>query len=178
MRGILLSIFLLVTSTVYAGSEYQEKQNNLQQLIDTNKSSIDKQRYCLAETIYFEAADYKKSQLAVANVVINRVIDSDYPKTVCAVTHQTTKTRSGKHVCQFSYQCEGDKDINTESDKWASAQEIAASIMHAFVIQQRTDITHGATHFHDERVTPSWAESPSFVEVLKTKHLTFYKERD
>ncbi len=57
--------------------------------------------HCLAHAIYYEARGERYvGMLAVANVIMNRVSDPDYPKTVCEVTRQRTRT-----TCQFEYYC-------------------------------------------------------------------------
>lgn len=178
MRGILLSLILMST-TVYANSlqEYKEKEKQLEELIALNQQNLEKQQTCLAKAIYFEAAHFENSQVAVGNVIINRVQDDYYPNTVCGVIHQKTTGSNGKKVCQFSYLCENKKKIVTNSNKWESAQQTAVDLINAFVEGTRRDPTKGATHFHDGRVHPQWAKSREMIKTLKTKKLTFYKKR-
>ena len=53
------------------------------------RASGDAEWQCLAEAIYFEArGEPIEGQVAVAEVVLNRVDDRRYPKTVCGVTNQ------------------------------------------------------------------------------------------
>ena len=60
---------------------------------------------CLAQAVYFEAGFQPvEGQRAVAQVVVNRVRDRDFPKTVCGVVYEGWRRRTG---CQFSFVCDG-----------------------------------------------------------------------
>ena len=67
---------------------------------------------CLAFNIYHEARSQSTiGQLAVAQVVMNRVDDDRFPDTVCevvkqAVTHKGTN-KPILHRCSFSWWCDG-----------------------------------------------------------------------
>ena len=66
------------------------------------------EQQCLAEAIYFESrGEPLEGQIAVAEVVLNRVDDRSFPKTVCGVTRQGVGSGRG---CQFSYACDGAPD--------------------------------------------------------------------
>src|SRR5690606_38719047 len=84
----------------------------------------DKQRWCLATAIYFEArgANYR-GQVAVAQVVLNRVEDHRYPDTICSVVFQNQHRRN---ACQFSFACDGIPEKISNRKAWAQAEEIAA----------------------------------------------------
>ena len=62
---------------------------------------------CMASNIYFEAKNESKlGQLAVAQVVMNRMYDHRYPDTICDVVKQGLTYKNGKVVlgkCQFSW---------------------------------------------------------------------------
>jgi len=82
---------------------------------------------CLAENIYFEArAESIEGKAAVANVTRNRVNSSLFPNSYCGVVYQgpvreSWKTKQDpnlepvyypiKHRCQFSWYCDGKKDV-------------------------------------------------------------------
>ena len=60
---------------------------------------------CLAEALYFEArGESIKGQVAVAEVILNRVESNKFPNTVCGVINQGT---GRKYACQFTYTCDG-----------------------------------------------------------------------
>ena len=54
---------------------------------------------CLARNIYFEArGESIEGQEAVALVTLNRVMDENYPDTVCEVVHQAQRDRRGNPI--------------------------------------------------------------------------------
>lgn len=101
---------------------------------------------CLAEAIYYEArGEPRRGQLAVAEVVANRVRSRAYPNTFCGVVYQ----RSAR-VCQFSWAC--DRRSAPRGAAWASAREIAAEVVDG----HDPDVVGNATHFHSTAVSPAW----------------------
>ena len=84
---------------------------------------------CLAKNIYFEAKNQPlMGQLAVAIVVMNRVADHRFPNTVCEVVQQGptlawTENFPVKNKCQFSWYCDGKKDVI-----WANYERTGKSI--------------------------------------------------
>jgi spore germination cell wall hydrolase CwlJ-like protein len=106
---------------------------------------------CLAAAIYFESrGEPLAGQVAVAEVVLNRVDSRRYPSTVCGVTAQGAGSGRG---CQFSYACDGRSDVMTSAAPRARAEKLAALMLAG---QPRT-VTDGATHFHATHVSPGWA---------------------
>ena len=82
---------------------------------------------CLATAIYFEARSEPESgQIAVAQVVLNRVKNPAYPNTVCGVVYQNKDKRNR---CQFSFACDGIRDRISEQRAWSSAQALARRIL-------------------------------------------------
>ena len=91
--------------------------------------------YCLAQNIYYEARGSSRAdQMAVSDVVLNRVKDSRYPNTICDVVYQGKQRPSWKdpnkmvmvrNMCQFSWYCDGNKDEPPEGDPWRNAQMVA-----------------------------------------------------
>ena len=108
---------------------------------EINNQDHMKQVKCLAENIYFEArAESDVGKAAVGNVTKNRVLDSRWPSTYCEVVHQgpvreSWKTRGKdvaqedrvfwpiKHRCQFSWYCDGKKDVI-----WANYEKTGQTI--------------------------------------------------
>ena len=83
----------------------------------------DKELKCLATAIYFEArGESRQGQLAVAQVVLNRVKNPAYPNTICGVVYQN---RNHRHACQFSFACDRIPDRITEPGPWKEAQDLA-----------------------------------------------------
>lgn len=108
---------------------------------------------CLATAIYFEArSESRLGQVAVAQVILNRVRSPYYPKNVCDVVYQGAHgQRYGG--CQFSFACDGIKDTVKEPDSWAGAMAIAARVMDG---QDYLPDVGNATHYHAVYVRPRW----------------------
>lgn len=117
---------------------------------------------CLALAIYYEARDQTiDGQVAVAEVVMNRVASPKYPDTVCEVVWQRK---------QFSFTHDG-KPENPQHHTWEPIKELAAGILKD---PDSYMLGHGATHYHAFYVDPYWA---SKLEVVgKIGDHIFYKE--
>ena len=75
----------------------------------------DKQRRCLALSMYWEArSEGPEGMRAVGWVVLNRVAAEDFPDTVCGVVHDGGETPP----CQFSWWCDGRSDVPRERQAW------------------------------------------------------------
>ena len=106
---------------------------------------------CLARAIYFEARDQPyRGQVAVAQVVINRVFSGIYPRDVCGVVYQN----SHRHLaCQFTFACDGKPDVVTERGPWYRARRIARQTLDGKLYVQAVGT---ATHYHATYVHPYW----------------------
>ena len=130
---------------------------------------------CLALNVYHEARDQPFiGQVAVAQVVMNRVYDDRYPDHPCEVVFQGP-TYSWKpdfpvrHRCQFSWYCDGKSDKVYDEDAYKQALTIA----HGVYYDNLDDFVEGATHYHAVYVLPEWAESKTPV-VQIGQHM-FYR---
>ena len=128
---------------------------------------------CMATNIYHEAKNEPMvGQIAVAQVVMNRVRDSRYPDTVCDVIKQGLTYKNGKVVlgkCQFSWYCDGKSDKAKEKGAW----ETAVMVAHGVYYGNLDDFVEGATHYHAHYVRPSWASSKTYI-TRKDDHI-FYR---
>lgn len=125
---------------------------------------------CLAEAIYFEArSEPYDGQVAVAQVVLNRVKNPAYPDTVCDVVYQNEGRRN---ACQFSFACDGIPDRVRDTASWDQAVEIAEDISLGRVW---LDEVGTSTHYHAAYVWPNWADSFKLRERIGL-HL-FYQTR-
>jgi len=105
---------------------------------------------CLSQAVYFEArSEPLEGQLAVAQVVLNRVESPYWPNTICGVVFQNERMR---HRCQFSFACDGLTDSPYNRRAWRTAETIAAVALHDLW----DDVTDGATHYHADYVQPDW----------------------
>lgn len=106
---------------------------------------------CLAEALYFEArGETVKGQFAVAEVIMNRVKSARFPGTLCGVINQGT---GRKYQCQFTYTCDGRKEVVNEPRAWARVAKVARAIIDGTAPK----LTDGATHYHTTAVNPKWA---------------------
>lgn len=122
---------------------------------------------CLADNIYHEAGyEPEDGKVAVALVTLNRLQDPRFPKDICGVVKQ--KTRS---TCQFSWFCEN-KITNRAKEVYTKARDIA---VHVYVnYENLQDITGGALYYHADYVNPRWKLDKT---TTIGRHI-FYKERD
>ena len=137
---------------------------------------------CMAENIYFEGrAEPLMGKVAIGHVVMNRVASDRHPNTICEVVHEgphreSWKTR-GKDVadeerkffpirnkCDFSWYCDGEKDIiwvsymdgtpiEANATAWRDSIHMALLVMHGEI----RDNTGGADHYYNYHISsPYW----------------------
>ena len=122
---------------------------------------------CLAEAVYYEArSESANGQMAVAEVVMNRVRDPRFPKTVCAVVYQGHYRDTG---CQFTFTCDGSLRVKPRGPAWDRAKAVAMNVM----LGLSTPITKNATHYHTDYVNPYWKAGLVETKVIGT-HI-FYR---
>lgn len=122
---------------------------------------------CMAQAIYFEArGEPFEGQLAVAQVILNRVRDERYPNEICAVVFENETWR---HRCQFSFACDGRSDRPRDFSAWVSAIKTARMVGTGHL----RDVTYASTHYHAEYVEPEWAAR--FHRTVKIGRHYFYR---
>ena len=133
-------------------------------------ASLAKAEKCLASAVYFEArGESVRGQIAVAQVVMNRVFSPFYPNDVCGVVYQN----STRHLaCQFTFACDGIPDVVTEPDAWARAQRIARDMLAGKLWMPEVA---KATHYHAYWVHPDWVNE--MKKLYKLGVHTFYRPR-
>lgn len=137
-------------------------------LLDDKKRA--KQEKCLAEAVYFEArGEAVRGQIAVAQVVMNRVFSGYYPATVCGVVYQNANRRL---ACQFTFACDGIRDVVTEPDMWDRARRIARATLDGRLWLPEVG---KSTHYHAYWVHPSWVRE--MKKMYRTGVHTFYRPR-
>ena len=123
---------------------------------------------CLAQAIYFEArGEPIEGQVAVAQVVLNRVANPRYPDSICGVVFQNEWHRNR---CQFSFACDGRSDRPKEAASWDQSRRIA----HLVLSERVRDFSLSATHYHAKYVTPKWASR--LHETAEVGLHVFYRE--
>lgn len=124
--------------------------------------------WCLSQAIYFEArGESYRGQVAVAQVVMNRLKHRLYPDTICGVVFQGQEKRN---ACQFSFACDGIPEIINDKKSWAQAEEIAKKVTDGELYL--TEVAN-ATHYHATYVLPDWA--PRLDKVTKIGMHVFYR---
>ena len=125
------------------------------------------EEWCLAQNIYYESRGSSRAdQIAVADVVMNRVEDSRYPNTVCEVVRQGKQYADGRmkrNQCQFSWYCDGKSDWPRDLDAWVIAQQIAYNM---YTFKDYRGLTEGATHYHADYVNPDWARTLTLTGTI------------
>ena len=160
-------------------------------------NSKHREMVCLAENIYFEArAESIEGKAGVANVTRNRVKSSLFPNTYCEVVYQgpvreSWKTRQHadlpdseriyyprKHRCQFSWYCDGLKDII-----WANYEKTGETIkLNAQACRQSVEVaiwtlgyggmrvndnTKGALWYYAHNIVlPNWAAEKTTTTII------------
>ncbi|MBS0246004.1 MAG: cell wall hydrolase [Proteobacteria bacterium] len=106
---------------------------------------------CLANAIYWEArSEPIRGQMAVAQVVMNRVFSGFYPNDVCSVVYQN----ASRHLaCQFTFACDGKRKVITERGHWARANRIAKQTLDGLIYVPEVA---KSTHYHAAYVHPIW----------------------
>ena len=107
-------------------------------------AEMDDQALCLASAVYFESkGEPLDGQLAVAQVILNRVEDGRFGPSICAVV---------KAPRQFSFVRGGALPMPSNGVQWATARAIALIAISG----SWPEIVPDATHFHATRVNPGW----------------------
>lgn len=120
---------------------------------------------CLTEALYFESrGESLDGQIAVAEVILNRVDSPLYPRSVCGVVKQR-----GGGGCQFSYVCDGKKRMREKG-----AADLSGRIARAMLDGAPRLLTDGATHFHTRHVRPGW--SKRFAHTASIGAHLFYRQ--
>ncbi|AKQ43257.2 hypothetical protein CP97_07320 [Aurantiacibacter atlanticus] len=115
---------------------------------------------CMAQAIYYEAASESDAgQRAVAQVVLNRVAHTAYPRSVCGVVYQGSERTTG---CQFSFTCDGSLARQPSRSGWDRASRIAREALAGVAYAP----VGTATHYHTLAINPYWASSLDTVSVI------------
>ncbi|MGB7404393.1 MAG: cell wall hydrolase [Pacificimonas sp.] len=112
---------------------------------DYGLPELDKQMECLASAVYNEArGEPLEGQLAVAQVVLNRVEDRRWPSSICDVVYQRY---------QFSFTFDRIPDVPAHKNKhWKRAEAVAVVAK----TDNWADVTDEAVFFHAQYVAPKW----------------------
>ena len=151
--------------------------------VETGVSVNEDELKCMAENIYFEGrAEPMVGKVAIGKVVINRIEDTRFPNSICGVVKQgpvreSWKTKKDpdldkkdrkyypiKNRCQFSWWCDGQKDIiwatymngeviESNMTAWRDSINVALWLMSG----ELKDPTFGAVFYYNPNIAnPSW----------------------
>ncbi|MEZ5972951.1 MAG: cell wall hydrolase [Hyphomonadaceae bacterium] len=135
--------------------------------VPTQQQIDARQQNCLAQAIYYEArGESQRGQIAVAEVVMNRVHSGYYPNSVCGVVYQGSHRSTG---CQFTFTCDGSVNHRPRGRAWDRAQRVATAVMAGYT----RPVTQGATHYHTLAVNPVW--NSGLVETTTIESHVFYR---
>lgn len=105
---------------------------------------LDRDLECLATAVYFESkGEPLEGQLAVAQVILNRVDKGRFGRDICAVV---------KAPKQFSFVRGGQLPAPRNMQQWETARAIAVIA----AAEGWQDVVGDATHFHAVYVDPRW----------------------
>ncbi|WP_309628800.1 cell wall hydrolase [Brevundimonas sp.] len=122
---------------------------------------------CLTQGVYYEAAlESTEGQEAVAQVILNRVRDPNYPNTVCGVVFEGAERTTG---CQFSFTCDGALSQAPVGWAWNRARTVAERALSGYVATR----VGTATHYHADYVHPWWA--PTLGKITQIGAHIFYR---
>jgi hypothetical protein len=108
---------------------------------------------CLAEAIYYEARSESRSgQVAVAQVIQNRVYSKHFPDSICGVVFQGSQRSTG---CQFSFTCDGSMDRTPKGDAWDRSVSVARYVL----TETPRSLVGRSTHYHTTEIDPHWSGS-------------------
>lgn len=125
---------------------------------------------CLTEALYFEArGEDLKGQMAVAEVILNRVESKRFPDTVCRVISQGASRRN---ACQFSFKCDGVPERFSERRAYERVGKVARVMLDG----HERGLTNGATHYHTTWVQPGW--SRRLMQTAQVGDHLFYRRPD
>ncbi|MCC6948140.1 MAG: cell wall hydrolase [Bradyrhizobiaceae bacterium] len=125
---------------------------------------------CLADAIYFESrGEVERGQVAVAQVVINRVFSGYYPEDVCETVYQNAHRYL---ACQFTFACEGKKLIVNDQAAWTRATRISRDMLDGKLWLNEVG---KATHYHANWVRPAWVREMRTIQRIGVH--TFYRPR-
>jgi spore germination cell wall hydrolase CwlJ-like protein len=138
--------------------------------LELNGTRRAKAEKCLADAIYFESrGEPERGQVAVAQVVINRVFSGFYPEDVCGTVYQNAHRFL---ACQFTFACEGKKLVVNDQPAWDRATRISRDMLDGKL--WLTDVGK-ATHYHASWVKPAWVREMRTIQRIGVH--TFYRPR-
>jgi hypothetical protein len=133
-------------------------------------AGLAQEQQCLAEAMYYEArGEGVEGQKAIAEVVLQRTHDHNFPSTICGVVYQGADVPG--HICQFSFACDGELRVAKAQGAWQHAKVLADAIMTGAM--RLVGETGHAVAFHSVDVTPVWAAT--MIQTTQIGNHIFYR---
>ena len=151
--GTLFSVSDSKTAVAAVNAKLSLTADSPQDVVKEAALAVERETRCLTDTIYHEArSESEAGQIAVAEVVLNRVSSGHYADTICGVVYQGAERTTG---CQFSFTCDGSMNLPIEAAAWSRAERVARDV----ILGHKRNIIGDATHYHAEYVDPYWASA-------------------
>lgn len=178
-KNKLIAIFFIFTFGIFYNKEIIDL--TVPSLTDVRKIAhkVDaKQIACLAKNIYYEAgSETLQGQAAVARVVMNR-IKYGFASNPCQVVYQahhidkvdSDGDKIKVKLCQFSWVCEENKELNKNSHRYKQAEQVAYDVL--VHDAYKTVVPKNALFFHNLEVDPYWP----YKQVAKIGNHIFYSK--
>jgi len=136
--------------------------------VDLFGRTFTREEMCLAQAVYFEArSEPLVGQVAIAEVILNRIVDHRYPDSACGVVFQNQHM---PNKCQFSFACDGHSDRPKNASAWEKSLKVVALVIKG----ERSGVAKRATHYHATYVSPRWSAHLSKLGQVGS-HI-FYRE--
>ncbi len=123
---------------------------------------------CLVEAIYFEArSEVFNGQIAVGNVILNRVSSNKFPNTICHVIHAGHYHKNFVPIrgrCAFSFWCDGKPESMVDAMAYRTATDAATLVLEGYIIKG----LEKSLYYHANYVKPNWVNERKFVRKLGT----------
>jgi spore germination cell wall hydrolase CwlJ-like protein len=148
-------------------ADMDKDEISLDNLIEKLKQSryqfTERDVQCMARNIFHEAANEPYEGMVLVGIVtLNRLVNPNYPKTVCDVIYQrgsyvyTRKKKQHKvTVCQFTWTCENHKHPQETNPRWLKSLEIARNLSDGKYSEWREKWIR-SHHYHAYYVNPRW----------------------
>src|SRR5215510_8181466 len=112
---ISINIFADKLSQVFSAQVKVEQSSEAP--VELAGARLSAESQCLAEVMYYEArGEVVEGQKAVAEVVLQRTRNRNFPHTICGVVHEGVQI--GRRDCQFSFACDGSAGRPKERAAW------------------------------------------------------------
>ncbi len=175
LRALSLGMFVSGAGAMVAAPVVHAADIPADLTIDLSSIVVSKDELvCMALNDYWEArSETMAGRIAVAQVVMNRAMDSRFPSNICEVVKQNF-FQGALNKCQFSWFCDDRADTPYEADAWRTSLKIAAAMLQKD--SSIPDPTGGALWYHADHVRPSWTNDYETTTIIGSH--VFYRDAD